>query len=219
MSVKIREHSQEPRKAPKLTPSIRRLIAIESRRQPRVPRDALAADLVKRIAAMDVGKPPTEDTLKRLISSFRAREDTKTPMWNIGQAADYGISPGSFARIFEIQRAASEWAATTVRIPMHNARWIGLLSPMIPKERDLYNTAWAYWLFELIETAARPDDAPEEPVDTTELDDLLAEKNFAAIRDRAIEMHGVIFPDDDVTASVLKSRAQRYREKQNGGAK
>lgn len=214
----MREDRKIPKKSPKLSPNIRKLIAIESLREPRVPREPLAADLAAKIAALGSEKPPTEETLKKMISGFRAKADLGPTHWNLGQSQKYGILPEATPHILAVMRVR-EAAGVDPKLPVQFAIWVGLLCTVVAEPVALHSIANAYWLHGLMDALTQPDDAPDEMPDTTELDEMLIREDFEGIRSKGIEIYRALFPDDKATDALLRTRAIEYKERQNGGAK
>jgi hypothetical protein len=164
----------------KISPSIKRLIASEALRYPDMPREFLAHELKEKIESMGFISP-SEETLKRRISDARQHPPLlSSPYWHIGLQLEEGqgkLPAGAIPKIIEIQRAIKEKLVLSeyIKIPVYVAFWIGQLYKAIDDPVALFYVSYAYALYVIVGQAA---DKDVVAVDTTELDNLLIEKNF-----------------------------------------
>lgn len=214
----MREH----KRIPKISPAVKRLIAIEALRSPDMPRDYLAQSLREKIEAM--GEiPPTEETLKRRISEARKQGPTSSPeYWHLGLQRKYPIAVEAIPRVFEIQRTLKEKYKLPEfpKIDPLVAYWIGQLYSVISEPEILYIVAHAYMLYELVSFAA---DRDLEVIDTSEMDVLMANGDYEALwsfakglqnifKDNDYDFMSVIEQYEDIMTSFRGALKNRYKD-------
>jgi len=205
---------KEYKRNPKISPTIRRLIAIEALRYPRTPRSVLAAELIDKIR--DLGEiSSTQNTLERMISDARSHEPPVQSNWHLGLWAKYDMPPVVIPRLFEIQKKIKEVAELSElpKIPTAVALWIGQLHAVVKDPLKLYLVAWAYASHQYVGMVARPATVAEDvPVDTSELDTLLANGDFGALTALAVGFKSIMNKPDAEMNGYLTDIMARVKD-------
>lgn len=126
-----------PNRGPRISPSIKKLIASEVIRCPGKPRAVLAVELKDIIERMGE-RPPGDDTLMRMISAQRNKEPKPLDKpWQLGFMREYDISPQAVPYICRVQ----EWAAIKkeAEVTVRQALWISRLYAL--RIKDIYRAS------------------------------------------------------------------------------
>ena len=134
-------NKEKRQRAPRIKPTVKRLIAEEATRYPNKPRLALAIDLRDSIGRMGEISP-SEETLVKMISGARRNKDDLLDIpWHLGTLEDNPLSPEAIRHVLLLQG----WVKTNNEQPLTIRRvlWASRLYPVVChkkiKEQDLQN--------------------------------------------------------------------------------
>jgi hypothetical protein len=196
-----RNNREHIKRGPQISPTVKRIIAVESLRDPELPREYLARQLKEKIESLDFVSP-TEETLKRRISEARQhRSQLISPYWNLGLQFDekFKIPPEAIPKVLEIQRylKENEGFQEYTKLPITVVYWIGQLYKTVDPPILLFFSALAYSLYMHVMASTDKKYKNKETInysniDTSELDKLLIAEDYETLIDIAIGLRYVL---------------------------